>query len=148
MYWQLGHSFDTIIDYFVFVDESEAAAVPKLLSTPTSARSRMRAGMTTVVVVGHRGTQGRAACRAVRRCATVRDEVHRVLEHDARSGDEGLEELVSSSVGAAFPGGVWNCDWWGKDACGDCNTLPPEPPTECGPGGQGDSRNHRGIQTR
>jgi hypothetical protein len=32
-YWHLGHSFDTILDYFAYVDRSEAAAFSSTAQT-------------------------------------------------------------------------------------------------------------------
>ena len=50
-YWQLGHSFDTIIDYFAFIDGSDAANFSQIHSRATRARSAARAG-TTILVGG------------------------------------------------------------------------------------------------
>ncbi len=146
-YWQLGHSFDTILDYFVHVDSSEAAAFPPI------ALEAYKRSLGNACWYDDYGWWGIAALKAAQHpglfpdvspfqticntCwATMHDNAPNVWANN--KGDPAFAPLQPR-----VEGGVWNCDWSRPDGCGNRNT-PPNLPGHCGGNAQG--ANLTGIQ--
>jgi hypothetical protein len=155
-YWELGHSFDTIVDYFVNVSPNATNAT----GFAQIALERYQGSQTNACWYDDYGWWGIAALKASqhqelfgsaasafskicfdkdnpRCCWTVMDanapNVWRNNQNDSRFAV--LKPRVD--------GGIWNADWTRPDECGT-KGPPPLIPPNCGGNKQGD--NLRGIQ--
>ena len=156
-YWELGHSFDTIVDYFVNVspDPANAAGIAQ------TALEQYQGSQTNACWYDDYGWWGIAALKASqhqelfgnaasdfskicfekgnsRCCWTVMDanapNVWRNNQNDPRF----------AVLKPRFDGGIWNADWTRPDECGLVGPAAGIPPNCGGNHKQGD--NLRGIQ--
>jgi hypothetical protein len=149
-YWHLGHSFDTIIDYFAYVDKTEAAAF-----SPT-AQAAYKRTLGSACLYDDFGWWGIAALKAARSklfsdadvqtftnisndCwAMMHDNAPNVWANNKDNPDfKPLEPRI--------PGGVWNTDWSRPDGCGNLHKAPDFSST-CWPGFDKHPFNLEGIQ--
>jgi hypothetical protein len=155
-YWELGHSFDTIVDYFVNVSPDAANAA----GFAQTVLERYQASQTNACWYDDYGWWGIATLKASQQqtlfgnaasafskicfdkdnprcCWTVMDanapNVWQTNQNDPRF----------AVLKPRFDGGIWNADWTRPDECGDVGPAPGIPPN-CSSNEQG--KNLRGIQ--
>ncbi|HKP54460.1 MAG TPA: hypothetical protein VJ183_17630 [Chloroflexia bacterium] len=145
-YWQLGHSFDTIIDYFVLNP-------PAASGFGTIAVTAYNRSTNNACWYDDYGWWGIAALKAsqhpelfpnVSFFKALSDSCWKMMDDNAtkvwqNNGNNPAFKVLQPR----FDGGVWNCDWTRPNGCGGKGT-PPNIPPNCGNGGQGG--NLPGIQ--
>ena len=152
VFWRLGHSFDTVIDYFAIVDKSEA-----LTFAPTALAAFGRS-LSNACWYDDYGWWGIAALKASQHpdmfkaddtkyvpgfaaiCNLCWDTMH---YRGTAVWDNNQNDPTRAPLRPRFDGGVWNCDWTGESMCGATN-APPELPTN--PPDRDQGANLSGIQ--
>lgn len=122
-FWRLGNSFDTIIDYFGFVDGSEA----KVFADCALDRFQRTSGH----AFGDLGWWGIAALKAAQRPNLFRGVVSRfkdmaggawrTMADNAPRVWARADQKKYADFAPRFEGGVWNADW-----TENCNPLTPQ----------------------
>jgi hypothetical protein len=147
-YWHLGHSFDTIIDYFAYVDKTEAADFASI------ARAAFVRSLGSACWYDDYGWWGIAALKAANsplfhendaKAFTTISHICWAAMHDNAPNvwANNMSNPDYAPLQPRFDGGVWNTDWSRPDCCGGKN-APPRLPAKCDKPKQGD--NLTGIQ--
>jgi hypothetical protein len=145
-YWQLGHSFDTIIDYFVLNPLDSSGFGPIALTAYNRSTGN-------ACWYDDYGWWGIAALKASQHpelfpnaslFKALSDSCWKMMDDNATkvwqyNGNNPAFKVLQPR----FDGGVWNCDWSRPNGCG-VNGTPPNIPPNCGDNRQGD--NLQGIQ--
>jgi len=127
-YWQLGHSFDTIIDYFAFIDGSDAANFSQI------AQQGYQSSLGSACWYDDFGWWGISALKAAQHPKLFKDVAPFVTIYEGcwkTMYDNAPNVWANNQHNPAaapfrprFDGGVWNRGWTGKDECGGTNHLP------------------------
>jgi hypothetical protein len=153
-FWKLGHSFDTIIDFFLlgpgFAKYATGFKEPALMGYDRSLPSGCWYddfgwwGIAALKASEHSELFGTATPTF----ATIANRCWEMMNRNAPYvWDNNKNNPLFADLGPRFTGGVWNCDWTRADGCNRAKQCPQIPPDCDIPPGYNDTGGYlQGIQ--